>query len=54
MQDISEVTTPQGSERGWSELVSEDELALSHNQNVVKEVLNDVFRILKIPTITDI
>ncbi|CAF4037043.1 unnamed protein product [Rotaria sp. Silwood1] len=54
MQDISEVTTPQGTEGGKSELLSEDGLALSHSQNVVKEVLNDVFRILKIPTITDI
>ena len=53
MQDISEVTTPQGTEGGKSELLSEDELALSHKQNVVKEVLNDVFGILKIPTITD-
>ena len=47
MQDISKVATPQGTEGGKSEL-SEDGLTLSHNQNVVKEVLNDIFRILKI------
>ena len=53
IQDISEATTPQGTEGGKSEF-SEDGLTLSHNQNVVKEVLNDIFRILKIQTIGNI
>ena len=49
MQDDFEITTPPGSAEGEkSELLNEDGLFLSYNQNVVREVLNDIFRILKI------
>ena len=48
MQNDSEITTPQGNGEGRRpELFSEDELTLSHNQNIVREVFNDVFRILQ-------
>ena len=54
MQDDSKITTPQESaEGGKSELFSEDVVTLSHNQNVAKEVLDDVFRISRPQTIND-
>ena len=52
MQNISEVTTPQGTEGGKSEL-SADGLTLSHNQNVVQGILNGTLSILKIQMIAD-
>ena len=54
MQDDFEIATPQGSaEDGKCELLREDGLVLPHNQNAVRETIHNVFRILKIHTITD-
>ena len=54
MQDDFEIATQQESAKdGKCELLSEDGLALPHNQNAVRETHNKVFCILKIQTITD-
>ncbi|CAF3856989.1 unnamed protein product [Rotaria sp. Silwood1] len=55
MQDDFEIgVAKKNSDHEKSDSSSEDEVAVLHEQNRIKKILNDVFNILKIPMIIDI